>query len=196
MAKLTPQQRAYVRKRSKVHEPGPDELDDELNIVPFLDIVINLIMFLLMVTSTVAFYTQVEASLPAYSRGGVGNREQTDPPLNLSLFLTAEGVTVTAASGKLGPGCDPETTVTGDVVTVPNVGGRYNWEELTRCAARVKSYADNLSLNYTNAEGEGQITVSADPLIEYQNLLSAMDAVRAQGEEELFPAVLLSAGVR
>ena len=60
----------------------------------------------------------------------------------------------------------------------------------------MKAFADEQGLNYTNADGEGQITVSADPLIEYQDLISAMDAVREDGADVLFPAVLLSAGVR
>ena len=89
--KLTTQQRQYIRKRSKYEEPGPDELDEELNIVPFLDIVVNLIMFLLIITSTIAFYAQVEASLPTYSRGGVGRRSTEGESLNLNVTVTEEG---------------------------------------------------------------------------------------------------------
>ncbi|MEM6955572.1 MAG: biopolymer transporter ExbD [Myxococcota bacterium] len=194
MAELTPAQRAYIRKRSKVHQPGPDELDDELNIVPFLDIVINLIMFLLMVTSSIAFYTQLEASLPTYSGGGVGSRAPQQQSLNLSVFVTTNGITVTGSSGKLQPGC--ETATTGDVVTVPMENGRYNWSALTDCVERVKRFADENNLDYLNNDGRGQITISADPLVQYQDVLWAMDAVRAKGTDELFPAVLLSAGVR
>ena len=44
---------------------------------------------------------------------------------------------------------------------------------------------------------EVRVTVSADPLVEYRHLLAAMDSVReTNDEEELFPEVLLSAGVR
>ena len=53
MAKLTPQQRAYIRRRTKVHDPDPSEIAGELNIVPFLDIVVNLIMFLLATSEAV-----------------------------------------------------------------------------------------------------------------------------------------------
>ena len=62
-ARLTPRQRAYVRKRTVVPDPDPSELAEELNIVPFLDIVVNIIMFLLMTLTTVAFFSQVEAAL-------------------------------------------------------------------------------------------------------------------------------------
>ncbi|MEM9067246.1 MAG: biopolymer transporter ExbD [Myxococcota bacterium] len=199
MAKLTPSQRAYIKKRSKYEEPGPDELDEELNIVPFLDIVVNLIMFLLMVTSTIAFYAQVEASLPTYSRGGVGRRSADEQQLNLNVTVTDTGVIVSGAAGKLAPGC--ETTASGRVMTVPQQNGRYNWEALRACIAKVKrEFPDEI-----------KVTVSADPLVEYRNLINAMDAVRAPDEPDppcerdddglwsgdcYFPEVLLSAGVR
>ena len=39
------------------------------------------------------------------------------------------------------------------------------------------------------------VTLSADPEVPYDHLISAMDAVRGE-DDELFPDVLLSAGVR
>jgi len=184
MAQFSPHQRAYIRKRSKYEEPGPEETDDELNIVPFLDIVVNLIMFLLMITSSIAFYSQLEASLPTYSSGGVGRRASDEPQLNLSVFVTTNGITVTGSGGKLAPGC--ATTSTGDVMTVPKRGGTYDWSGLRECVATVKQEFPN----------ETRVTVSADNLVEYQDLVSAMDAVREKEGEELFPEVLISAGVR
>ncbi len=181
--KLTPSQRAYIRKRTKVHTPGPDELDDELNIVPFLDIVINLIMFLLILLTTVGFYTQVSAELPTF--GGGRGVAPDEPPLNLSLFITDQGIIVTGSAGKLAPGC--ERTQTGDVISVPMAGNDYDWAGLRTCVARVKQEFEN----------ENQITVSADNLIQYQHVLAAMDAVReTDGGEPLFNDVRISAGVR
>lgn len=185
MSKFTAMQRAYIRKRSKYKEPEPDELGEELNIVPFLDIVINLIIFLLMVTSSVAFYAQIEAALPTYSRGGVGRRANDEPTLNLSVFVTPNGVTVTGSGGKLAPGCT--TTATGDVITVPKTSAGYDWAGLTACVRAVKAEFPD----------EQRVTVSADPLIEYQDLVWAMDAIRGgEGDDVLFDEVLLSAGVR
>ena len=48
---LSPRQKAYIRKKSKVHDLDPSEASGELNIVPFLDIVVNIIMFLLTLTA-------------------------------------------------------------------------------------------------------------------------------------------------
>jgi biopolymer transport protein ExbD len=184
MAKLTPQQRMYIRKRTKVEEPDPSEAQGELNIIPFLDITVNLIMFLLMLTTTIAFFAQVEAKLPEYQRGGVGsNREESDS-LNLNLTITENGVIVTGSGGKLAPGC--EDTASGRVVTVPKNGDKYDWEGLKQCAVNIhKEFPD-----------ESKVTVSAEPLVQYKHVINAMDAVRSKGDEELFTDVLLSAGIR
>ena len=85
--RLTPRQRAYVRKRTTLPDPDPSELDEELNIVPFLDIVVNIIMFLLMTLTTVAFFSQVEAALPQYRTGGIGKRAAENEALNLNVTI-------------------------------------------------------------------------------------------------------------
>jgi len=183
--KFTPAQRAYIRKKSKYREPDIAELDDELNIVPFLDIVINLIMFLLMTISTAAFFHQVDSSLPQLGHGGAKGTEQ-ETPLNLSVTITREGLALTGSNGKILPGCR-EFTTAGRVVTVPNkADGSLDWEGLTACAEIIKqTFAD-----------EKKVTVSADPQIPYQNVIDAMDALRSKDQKELFPEVLISAGVR
>lgn len=182
---LTPAQRQYIRKRTRVHDLDPSEMAGELNIIPFLDIVVNIIMFLLMTTMTVAFFSQVEAQLPEYRRGGVGSRAaQPEETLNLNITVTESGVIVTGSGGKLAPGC--EQIGTGRVITVPKRGATYDWEGLTACVAKVKSQFPD----------ERQVIVSADPLVPYEHLISAMDAVRNKGDDELFPEVMLSAGVR
>ena len=186
MPKLTPQQRNYIRKRTKYHEPDPSEIVGELNIIPFLDITVNLTMFLLIAASTVAFFSQVAAQLPEYRRGGVGSRGASSAEqLNLNVTVTENGVIVAGSGGKLAPGC--ETTAGGRVLTVPKrSNGEYDWEALTTCVARVKEQFPE----------ETQVTVSADQLVEYRYLIGAMDAIRNRGADELFPQVMLSAGVR
>lgn len=185
MAKLTASQRAYIKKRSAFHEPGPDEAAGELNIVPFLDIVVNLIMFLLILITTIGFYSQVEASLPSYSRGGVGRRAPEEETLNLNVTVVDNGIIVAGTGGKLAPGC--ESLATGRVVTVPRNGAEYDWQALRECARKLKE----------RFEEESKVTISADPMVEYRHLLAAMDAVRESNDEQpLFDEVLLSAGVR
>ena len=183
-ARLTPRQRAYVRKRTVVPDPDPSELDEELNIVPFLDIVVNIIMFLLMTLTTVAFFSQVEAALPEYRKGGIGKRGADSESLNLNVTVTRAGLIVSGSGGKLARGCT--TTAPGRVITVPAaMNGEHDWNGLTNCVKRVKEqFAD-----------ETRVTLSADPEVPYEDLVAAMDAVRGD-ESELFPDVLLSAGIR
>lgn len=185
MAKFTPAQRQYIRKRTKVHDPDPSEMAGELNIVPFLDITVNLIMFLLMLVASIAFYAQLESRLPEYRAGGVGRRSaEPKEQLNLNVTITDNGFIVAGSGGKLAPGC--ANTGGGRVVTVPKNGKGYDWTGLTACVARVKEQFPE----------EEQVTLSADPLIEFQHLVDAMDAVRSHERGPLFPEVLLSAGVR
>lgn len=193
MPKLTPTQRSYVRKKTKVVELDPSEMAGELNIIPFLDIVVNLIIFLLATVAYLLPLAQLEANLPDY-RSGVGGRSQ-DPEstLNLSLTIIEEGVIVTGSGAKLAPGCDG--VATGRVVTVPSrqerdEGGNritiYDWQGLTDCLAKVKGRFPD----------ERQVIIGADPLVHYEHLIGAFDAVREKGAEELFPEVRLSGGVR
>lgn len=184
-ARLTPRQRAYIRKRIRIPDPDPSEVDEELNIVPFLDIVVNIVMFLLMTLTTVAFFSQVEAALPKYRAGGVGSRANQNEALNLNVTVTRKGVIVSGSGGKLARGC--ATTAAGKVMTVPaDMNGDHDWPGLTSCVALVKK----------QFEDETRVTLSADPEVPYEHLVAAMDAVRGEDGKPLFPEVLLSAGIR
>jgi len=186
MPKITAQQRAYIRRRSKFDEPDPSEVAGELNIVPFLDIVVNLIMFLLATSEAVLAIAQIEAQLPQLGRGKSTGSRGAEPSLNLNVTITDGGLIVTGSGGKLAPGC--KDTVSGRVMTVPKKGDAYDWAGLTECVANIKAvpqFAD-----------EDQVIIGADPMIEYVHVVDAMDALRGEEDKELFPNVLLSAGVR
>jgi len=183
MAQLSTAQRQYVRKRTRVHDLDPSETAGEINIIPFLDIVINIIMFMLATTIAIIQLTQLDSELPELRRG-VGSGQNRDNPLNLNVTITPNGVIVAGSGGKLAPGC--QTTVTGSVMTIPRLTSGYDWPALTQCLVRVKAqYAD-----------EDQVIVSADPMIQYEHVVAAMDAVRANGTDLLFPTILISGGVR
>jgi biopolymer transport protein TolR len=185
MPKLTSTQRAYIRRRSKYHEPDPSETSSELNIVPFLDIVVNLIMFLLATSEAVLSIIQIEAQLPQLSGGGKSNNTR-EPGLNLNVTLTEAGVIVTGSGGKLAPGC--QDTASGRVITVAKKNNEYDWAGLTECVAKIKAVPQ--------FSDETEVIIGADPMIQYEHVVAAMDAVRGDKKNELFPQVLLSAGVR
>jgi len=183
MAKFTPKQRAYIRKRTKDSNVDPSEMVGELNIIPFLDIVVNLIMFLLATTEAVLLISQIESDLPKIARGR-SNSANVATPLNLNVTVTEGGVIVSGSGGKLAPGCS--TIEQSRSLTVPKKSNGYDWSGLTDCVARVKQqYRD-----------EHAVTVSADPQVHYEYVVAAMDAVRSKGKEELFPDVLISVGIR
>jgi biopolymer transport protein TolR len=183
MAKFTPRQRAYIRKRTADVHMDPSEMVGELNIIPFLDIVVNLIMFLLAPTEAVLLISQIESDLPKIARGR-SNSADVATPLNLNVTVTDAGVIVSGSGGKLAPGCS--SIEQSRSVTVPKKGNGYDWPGLTDCVARVKQqYKD-----------EHAVTVSADPQVQYEFVVAAMDAVRTKGTESLFPDVLISVGVR
>ena len=183
MAKFTPKQRAYIRKRSKEKHLDPSEVVGELNIVPFLDIVVNLIMFLLATTEAVLLISQIESDLPKIAKGR-SSGDDVSTPLNLNVTVTDAGVIVSGSGGKLARGCT--AVETGRELTVPKKGAKYDWTGLTECASRVKQqYKD-----------EHSVTVSADPQVQYEHVVAAMDAVRNHGKDPLFPDVMISVGVR
>lgn len=208
MPQLTPRQRAYIRKRTTVHELDPSEAMGELNIVPFLDIVVNLIIFMLATTEAVLAIAQLDVQLESLSRR-VGRSAQEDPgnTLNLSVTITRRGVIVAGSGGKLLPGCT-QRQGSGNVITVPATGGELVWTverrvgegrdqrittdigptaaALTECVQRVKREFPD----------ETRVIVTANPEIEFEHIVGAMDALRGPGPDPLFPDVMLSAGVR
>lgn len=184
-SQLSPQQRAYVRKRTVQHDLDPSEAMGELNIVPFLDIVVNIIIFLLATTQAVLAIAEIEANLPTLGRrAGSTDLDDNSSTLNLSVTVTRAGVIVGASGGFMAQGCT--TTAARGVVAVPTRGGRYDWPGLTQCARRIK----------TEFPDESRVILSADPEIEYEHVIGAMDALRSDGTDELFSEVMLSAGLR
>jgi biopolymer transport protein TolR len=184
MPNLSPQQRAYIRRRSRVRDLDPSEMAGELNIIPFLDIVVNLIMFLLATTEAVLAIVQIEAQLPQLSSGGKSSGSKQEQGLNLNVTVTDGGIIVTGSGGKLAPGC--EEVASGRVMTIPKKGADYDWPALTDCANKIKARFSD----------ERDVIVGADPMIHYEYIVAAMDALRGDKKKELFPKVLLSAGVR
>jgi biopolymer transport protein TolR len=183
--KLSPRQRSYIRKRANAGQLDPSEMVGELNIIPFLDIVVNLIMFLLATSEYVLLISQVESDLPKIAHGRK-SQDSVETPLNLNVTVTDVGVIVTGSGGKLSPGCTSIDPAGSRSITVPRKGNSYDWPGLTACATKVKAQFDD----------EDTVTVSADPQIQYEHVIAAMDAMRGKGKVELFPKVLVSVGVR
>jgi biopolymer transport protein ExbD len=186
VVKLSPRQRSYIRKRTAVGSGDPSETVGELNIIPFLDIVVNLIMFLLATTEYVLLISQIQSDLPKIARGRSKSNDEVSTPLNLNVTVTDSGVLVSGSGGKLASGCTSIDPAGSRAVTVPRKGKDYDWGGLTECVVKIKK----------QFKDEDTVTVSADPQVQYEHIVAAMDAVRTKGQDELFPNVMVSVGIR
>lgn len=173
--KLSAQQRSKIRRLSQPKEHSPDEAGGELNIVPFLDIIMNVLIFVL-ATITVTFTATIDTYPP---RAGSGARAPTTPTLGLTVLVVPDGFSLKARGGNVAPGCSD----TGPGIAVPKKDGAYDYTALKACAAKLKNAAPEF-------KDEMGVTISANPPIPYQVIVSAMDAVRKDDSgEEMFPEV-------
>ena len=173
--KLSAQQRSKIRRLSQPKEHSPDEAGGELNIVPFLDIIMNVLIFVL-ATISVTFTATVDTYPP---RAGSGARAPTTPTLGLTVLVVPDGFSLKARGGNVAPGCSD----TGPGIAIPKKDGDYDYGALKACAAKLKGAAPEF-------KDEMGVTISANPPIPYQVVISAMDAVRRnESGEEMFPEV-------
>ncbi|MBO6939346.1 MAG: biopolymer transporter ExbD [Deltaproteobacteria bacterium] len=175
MPHFTAAQRRRIRRATRIEEPPPG--DDELNIVPFLDVVVNLIMFLLLTMTASLAAREVHAQLPTTDPSPA----RGEPVFRPTIVLTEGGVFVSSAAGHHGPGCEAG----GEGPAVRIVGGEPDWLALRACAERMKAAHPDAH----------SATLTADPGIEVQWLIAAMDAVRGPGDS-LFDDIALAAGIR
>lgn len=173
---LSAAQQSRIRRISQQKEPEPGDEAGELNVIPYLDIIMNILMFVL-ATVSVSFVGSIDTTPPAIG----GSRVRADvasKALNLAAFITNQGISLKTSSGNISTGCND----VGSGVTVPKVNEEYDLRNLTVCAKRLKS---------SNAafKEETQVTITANPGVEYKTVIDVMDALRSDGEEELFPEV-------
>jgi biopolymer transport protein ExbD len=173
---LSPAQRSKIRRLSKHKDPGPGEEAGELNIIPYLDIIMNIIVFVI-ATISVVFYATVDTQPPA-AGGGRGTR-MASKALNLTALVTSDGIALKTSSGNIATGCQ----AIGAGITIPKKGGdNHDYPELKRCARELKKQNDRFA-------EETQVTITANPDVEYQIIINAMDALRNDKDGVLFPDV-------
>jgi biopolymer transport protein ExbD len=174
--RLSAAQTAKIRRLSAPKELAPDEEGGELNIVPFLDIIMNVLIFVLAGVTT-TFLATIDSFPP--KRGGRGGSPNT-PTLSLTVIVVPEGFSVKARGGSIAPGCQD----TGSGITVPKTSADYDYKGLNTCVATVKRLAPE------EVRDETSVTISANPNIPYQVIVSTIDAVRRDNDgKDLFPDV-------
>lgn len=173
---LSPAQRSKIRRLSQPKDPEPGEEAGELNIVPYLDIITNVMIFVLASVSVI-FISSIETSPPAIG-GNKVRTEVSSKALSLSAFITAQGISLKTSGGNIATGCEG----VGSGITVPMTNNLYDYAAVTACAKKLKNARPEF-------KEETQVTITASPGIEFQAIVSTMDALRRDGEEELFPTV-------
>jgi biopolymer transport protein TolR len=172
---LSSAQRSKIRRLSQPKEPDPGEEAGELNVVPYLDIITNILIFVLASVS-VTFISSIDTTPP--SIGGKTRSDISTKALNLSAFITTQGISLKTSSGNIASGCQD----VGGGVTVPKVDDHYDFPSLTACAKRLKGARPEF-------QEETQVTITANPGIDYKTIIEVMDALRSDNGEELFPEV-------
>jgi biopolymer transport protein TolR len=175
---LSPAQRSRIRRLSQYKPPAAGEEAGELNIVPYLDIVMNIIVFVI-ATISVVFVSTIETIPPSAGGGRQQTRVQQSQSLNLVAIITAEGIGLKARGGNVSTGC----ASIGEGVAVPKrEDGEHDFKELTRCARALKEENEKFA-------EETQVTITANPDIATQIVISVIDALRNDDKGQLFPDV-------
>ena len=174
---LSPAQRSKIRRLSQPKEPVPGEEAGELNIVPYLDIIVNILVFVL-VSVSVTFIASIDTTPPSIG-GGKVRADISTKALNLSAWITTTGIALKTSSGNIATGCQD----VGSGVTVPKTtNDSYDFPALTACAKRLKNARPEF-------KEETQVTITANPGIDYKTIIDVMDALRSDDGEVLFPEV-------
>ena len=173
---LSPAQRSKIRRLSKWSPPDAGEEAGELNIIPYLDIIMNIIVFII-ASLSVVYISTINTTPP--SIGGGKTREQIkSKALNLTVLITGDGISMKTSAGNIATGCES----IGAGVTVPTVNNANNYPELTRCARELKRQNERFA-------EETQVTLTANPDVEYQVVVNVIDALRRDKDGPLFPDV-------
>jgi biopolymer transport protein TolR len=173
---MTRKQVRAVMRRMKDHAEEAEEENNEINLVPYLDIVTNIIIFLLASVAYNVEFANVNVTLPTISQGGAGSdTEPEKPPLNLTVTAGSSGFIIGASGGFL--------------PVIPKLNdGRYDYKTLNEKLMEFKALPENAQ--------ETKATFNADAQISYDIVVETLDAMReTTAGKLLFPDVVFSAGI-
>lgn len=152
--------------------------EDELNLVPIMNLITILIPFLLLSVQFVGL-AAVEASLPTADAEPEVQAAATEP-LTLVVRLTAEGLRVRGAEAILG--ADAWIPCLGPCGAVED----FDWRTLTERLGRVKDVHPD----------QQTVFIVPDAWVSYGGIVAAMEATARRGSGErapLFPRTVLAA---
>ena len=160
------------------------------NITPMMNLMVVLIPLLLTSAEFVKLGV-IELNLPPAALGPEGEMlaelpQEERKNLDLTVTITDRGFFISSSMAVLAGDRAGEPSI-------PLVNGEYDFYTLSVKLLEIKRKAGN---NFPDSE---QIIIMAEPDIDYQTVISTMDAARSINVngliEELFPEVSLSAGI-
>lgn len=153
---------------------------DELDMVPFLNLVTLLIPVLLLTADLSPTKAVVPTTLPAICGGCMADCGGDAPPLNLTVAITDDGLWVRGESQVLGEdGVEIDCTVQG----CP----RGTWD-----TAALGALLDDVSREHPDSQDAILVPASE---VTTDTLVAVMDAVRGPDAHPRFPFVVLAGGV-
>ncbi|MCB9637576.1 MAG: biopolymer transporter ExbD [Myxococcales bacterium] len=170
-------------------KPRLEEEMEEINIMPLMNIIMLLIPFLIMSTEFIKIGV-INVAAPKIGGGAASSepkKKNEKPPLNLTVSVTEKGFTILTRGKKIPEGCDLKGEATeAKLPTVKKIGDKYNLPVLKQCLQKIKEVFPD----------ERRVIIMAEPEIRYAVIVEVMDNSREiKAEKELFPEVVLSAGV-
>lgn len=150
-------------------DPMAEGSTGELNLIPYLDIMVNLVIFLIFTFQVIVEMNVIDLMAPAFGKGADANPDDK-PPRSITLVVSKAGYRVLSSDPTMG------------VLDIPVTGTDYDTEQLTEKLANWKE---------TYELGNSMI-LTADMDIKYDVVVRTMDAVRTDGDRDLFPGVMLS----
>jgi biopolymer transport protein ExbD len=142
---------------------------EELNLVPYLDIMVNLIMFMVVVTAYLVQLKEAPIMAPSYGPGGGGASGEQKAYLTVAI--------TNAAIQVVGGG-----SASGTEQTLP----KDDYAGLTAQLRSLKTAMPNVAES---------LVVTADNQVPYKDVVRVMDAARKDKQGLLFPNITLSVTV-
>ena len=178
---------AFFYSKRKLRTRGRVE-GQELNIVPYLDILMNLIMFMLLSITGLSAFGILNVNAPNYGGPTTQVTDEGDKPkLLLTVLISKKGFYVAATGGVVGQQAQAQANPAEAPPSIPKkADGTYDYTALTENMVNVKK----------EFPSESKVIVGAEGDIPYEVLVQTMDAVRetpGKDRKLLFTDVTLGA---
>jgi len=150
---------------------------EELNLVPYLDIMVNLIMFLITITAYIVEMRQSTVLAPGGDSGpcqGADCNKETKPFLTITVLN--QGFALLSSKPDQIPAWQAD-----------KVNGDYPYGQLQKTLREYKENYPNLAEN---------LIIAADNKVPYKVVMTTMDAAREDSAGGLFPGVTFGVAVK